>query len=149
MGFPAGPDAEASGGVSKLTVFNSRRKEHFMEQTQSGSEQSTLDMENVAAARREVEALRKDIETLRGDLRNLYQSAKGAGKETLADAKSRVQETAQNLESWATNVYGTAQGQTHKIIEMSREHIQKRPFATVTGAVLAGMFIGRMRSKKQ
>jgi len=117
-----------------------------MEQSMQGNPE-TPEMEDLAGARREVEALRRDIETLRADLRNVVQSAKGASKVTLDEAKSRVQETAKNLESWAGAMYGGAQESTQRLISISRESIQKRPFATVAGAVAVGMVVGRMRAK--
>ena len=118
-----------------------------MEHTENEMNSDRPDMQEVEAARKEIEALRRDIETLRGDLRSLYQSAKGASKVTLDDAKSRVQETAKNVETWATTFYGNTQDQTQRLIEAGRQSILKRPFTTVAGAVLAGMIVGRMRGK--
>lgn len=120
-----------------------------MEQTANETTQCAPEMQKIEAARKDIDALRRDIETLRADLRSLYQSAKGAGKLTLDDAKSRVQETAKNVESWAVGMLGSAQDQTQKWIEISRGQICKRPFATVVSAVMVGMIVGRLRTRKQ
>ncbi len=107
----------------------------------------------------EIQALKRDLANLRNDLKQLLQTVEASGKTKiedtkirLTDAKNRLWETTCALETQAGEQLHEACDlvveQSRKAFEKGRDEIEKRPFITVAGAFLTGMFLGKLFRRK-
>jgi len=89
--------------------------------------------------------IKRDIDHLRSDLKVLM-SGRFKSRERLAEAKSRLWDTAHNLESRTEeqfrDVYNTIRQQGQKAVETGREYVEKRPFTSVLSALGLGIVLG-------
>jgi ElaB/YqjD/DUF883 family membrane-anchored ribosome-binding protein len=92
--------------------------------------------------------IKRDIDDLRNDLKALMRSKREARSEKISEAKSRLWETAQNIESRTEeqirDAYNSLRHQGTKALEMSREHVEKRPVSSLLWSFGIGMVMGRL-----
>lgn len=96
--------------------------------------------------------IKRDIDGLRSDLKALMRSRREARSERLSEAKSRLWETAQNIESRTEeqirDAYSALRHQSAKALEMSCEHIEKRPVSSLLWSFGIGMLMGRLMLRR-
>lgn len=92
--------------------------------------------------------LKRDLDDLRKDIRGLLKSSHHVTRDRLNDAKTRLWETAQNIESRTEeqlrDAYNTIRDQGAKAVEVSRQQVEKRPLASLAWSFAAGMVLGRL-----
>lgn len=90
--------------------------------------------------------IKRDLDALRNDLKHMVAGGFGA-REKLAGAKSRLRETAHNLQSCTEeqfkDAYDAIRRQGTKAVELGRENIEKRPLIILLSALGAGLVLGR------
>ncbi len=90
--------------------------------------------------------IKRDLDELRSDLKQMVAGGFKA-REKLADAKSRLRETAHNLQACTgeqfKDAYNAVRRQGTKAVELGRENIEKRPLIILLSALGAGLLLGR------
>ena len=93
-----------------------------------------------------MEDIKRDLDELRGDLKQML-AARFKARERLSDAKSRLCESAHNLESCTEeqfkDAYNAIRRQGTKVVELGRENIEKRPLVILLSTFGIGLVLGR------
>jgi ElaB/YqjD/DUF883 family membrane-anchored ribosome-binding protein len=90
--------------------------------------------------------IKRDLDELRGDVRQMLAGGFKA-RERIADAKSRLRESAHNLQSCTEeqfkDAYDVMRRQGTKAVELGRDSLEKRPLITLLSALGVGLVVGR------
>ncbi|MCX5770787.1 MAG: hypothetical protein NTZ09_11020 [Candidatus Hydrogenedentes bacterium] len=90
--------------------------------------------------------IKRDLDELRGDLKHMVAGGFKT-RERVADAKSRLWNSAHNLELCTEeqfkDAYNAIRHQGAKAVELGRENIEKRPLITLLSALGVGLVLGR------